>query len=109
MSQFLNAFNIFFNATTLVSAIAVVTASYLYRYVVSISRSNKPVKLGFYHPYCCHGGGGERVLWTIIKCLFTSNTCNKRPFEVVIYTGDAYQSKDDVFLIIQVIMISTID
>jgi len=25
--------------------------------------------VGFFHPYCNAGGGGERVLWVAIRCL----------------------------------------
>ena len=28
-----------------------------------------PVVIGFFHPYCNAGGGGERVLWTAIRAL----------------------------------------
>ena len=32
-------------------------------------RSFKPVVVGFFHPYCNAGGGGERVLWQSISAL----------------------------------------
>jgi alpha-1,2-mannosyltransferase len=32
-----------------------------------------PVIVGFFHPYCNAGGGGERVLWCAIKAL--QNKC----------------------------------
>jgi len=32
-------------------------------------RSLKPVVVGFFHPYCSAGGGGERVLWQSISAL----------------------------------------
>ena len=28
-----------------------------------------PVVVGFFHPYCNAGGGGERVLWVAIRAL----------------------------------------
>ena len=28
-----------------------------------------PVVVGFFHPYCNAGGGGERVLWCAIRAL----------------------------------------
>lgn len=28
-----------------------------------------PIVVGFFHPYCNAGGGGERVLWTAIRAL----------------------------------------
>ena len=31
--------------------------------------SLKPVVVGFFHPYCSAGGGGERVLWQSIRAL----------------------------------------
>ncbi|KAI3381997.1 hypothetical protein SNEBB_008068 [Seison nebaliae] len=34
--------------------------------------SNEPV-YSFFHPYCANGGGGERVLWTIIHSLLRRN------------------------------------
>ena len=42
------------------------------------------VKVGFFHPYCDAGGGGERVLWTGVRAL-------RRRFpaaQLIIYTGD---------------------
>lgn len=29
----------------------------------------EPLVVGFFHPYCNDGGGGERVLWTAIRAL----------------------------------------
>ena len=45
--------------------------------------SVRPVVVGFFHPYCHAGGGGERVLWQAIKALqdrYSFVRC-------VIYTG----------------------
>lgn len=40
--------------------------------------------LGFFHPYCDAGGGGERVLWCAIRAI------QKRfpAVKIIIYTGD---------------------
>ncbi|ORY31017.1 hypothetical protein BCR39DRAFT_527796 [Naematelia encephala] len=48
------------------------------------SMSGKRTVIGFWHPYCNAGGGGERVLWTAIAQL------QKRQSEVIIlvYSGD---------------------
>ena len=45
---------------------------------------DRPVVVGFFHPYCAAGGGGERVLWHSIRAL------QKRYSFVrcVVYTGD---------------------
>ena len=45
--------------------------------------SMKPVMVGFFHPYCNAGGGGERVLWQSISALQKRYTFIK----CVIYTG----------------------
>ncbi|XP_038063094.1 GDP-Man:Man(3)GlcNAc(2)-PP-Dol alpha-1,2-mannosyltransferase-like isoform X2 [Patiria miniata] len=45
----------------------------------------KPVVVGFFHPYCNAGGGGERVLWCAIAALqerYSYVRC-------VVYTGDS--------------------
>ena len=44
----------------------------------------RPVIVGFFHPYCNAGGGGERVLWQSIRALqkrYSFVNC-------VVYTGD---------------------
>ncbi len=30
---------------------------------------NYDVSIGFFHPFCNSGGGGERVLWSAIKII----------------------------------------
>ncbi|KAI8880811.1 glycosyltransferase family 4 protein [Backusella circina FSU 941] len=50
-----------------------------------------PIFLGFFHPYCNAGGGGERVLWTAIRDIqrdFTNVIC-------AVYTGDV-ASKEEI-------------
>ena len=52
----------------------------------------RPFVVGFFHPYCNSGGGGERVLWHAIDAL-------QRRYEfveIVVYTGDRNQSDDDI-------------
>ncbi|KAJ2754477.1 asparagine-linked glycosylation protein [Coemansia pectinata] len=52
--------------------------------------------LGFFHPYPNAGGGGERVLWTMIKAIQ-----DKYPFIVcVIYSGDSL-SRDSLLRNVQ--------
>ncbi|KAI9303767.1 hypothetical protein BJ944DRAFT_231881 [Cunninghamella echinulata] len=51
-----------------------------------------PTFLGFFHPYCDAGGGGERVLWTAIRDVqreFSDILC-------VIYTGDTGVTKEQI-------------
>lgn len=51
-----------------------------------------PVVVGFFHPYCNAGGGGERVLWCGIRSL-------QRRYEFVqcvVYTGDTEASPEQI-------------
>ncbi|KAJ2368237.1 asparagine-linked glycosylation protein [Coemansia sp. Cherry 401B] len=59
--------------------------------------SNHPVYYaGFFHPYPNAGGGGERVLWTMIKAIQ-----DKYPFVVcVVYSGDRI-ARDDLVRSVQ--------
>lgn len=48
--------------------------------------------VGFFHPFCNSGGGGERVLWSAIKALqdrYPDCTC-------LIYTGDCEATPEDI-------------
>lgn len=47
-------------------------------------RRARPFSIGFFHPYCNAGGGGERVLWCAIKAIQTTYPHVK----CVVYTGD---------------------
>ncbi|KAI6781744.1 GDP-Man:Man(3)GlcNAc(2)-PP-Dol alpha-1 [Emericellopsis cladophorae] len=48
--------------------------------------------VGFFHPFCNAGGGGERVLWAAIRA-----TQNKWPkAKCVVYTGDHEVTKDQI-------------
>ncbi|KAF9810310.1 hypothetical protein IEO21_06998 [Rhodonia placenta] len=48
--------------------------------------------IGFFHPYCNAGGGGERVLWTAIAMLqrFEPEVVN------IVYTGDIDVTKEQI-------------
>jgi alpha-1,2-mannosyltransferase len=52
----------------------------------------RPIVVGFFHPYCNAGGGGERVLWTTIRSIqekYQNVVC-------VVYTGDTDVTKDEI-------------
>ncbi|XP_013408388.1 GDP-Man:Man(3)GlcNAc(2)-PP-Dol alpha-1,2-mannosyltransferase [Lingula anatina] len=50
------------------------------------------VVVGFFHPYCNAGGGGERVLWCAIKALQ-----KKYPaVQCVVYTGDQDATGEEI-------------
>ena len=50
-----------------------------------------PVIVGFFHPYCNSGGGGERVLWCALRALEAMHEAagaGAQPLRAVVYTGD---------------------
>ncbi|CEP17391.1 hypothetical protein [Parasitella parasitica] len=52
----------------------------------------QPLFLGFFHPYCNAGGGGERVLWTALRDVqrdFSNAIC-------IVYTGDVEATKEQI-------------
>ena len=51
---------------------------------------NAPLVVGFFHPYCASGGGGERVLWKTIEVLAAA-AAEERPLRIVIYTIDEFR------------------
>lgn len=54
--------------------------------------------VGFFHPFCNAGGGGERVLWAAIRA-----TQLRWPEAVcVVYTGDHDVNKDQIIKRVQV-------
>jgi alpha-1,2-mannosyltransferase len=57
--------------------------------------------IGFFHPFCNAGGGGERVLWAAIRA-----TQLKWPGAVcVVYTGDHDASKEQIIKRVQVYLL----
>ena len=52
--------------------------------------------IGFFHPYCNSGGGGERVLWCALRALVPIHQ-NVTPLSVIIYTGDTDVKAEDFF------------
>ncbi|ESP04419.1 hypothetical protein LOTGIDRAFT_198678 [Lottia gigantea] len=50
------------------------------------------VTVGFFHPYCNAGGGGERVLWTAIKALMTKHA----NIRCIVYTGDIDATPEEI-------------
>lgn len=44
--------------------------------------------VGFFHPFCAGGGGGERVLWRAVHALSHLSEDRHESLHVLIYTGD---------------------
>ncbi|KAF9262849.1 glycosyltransferase family 4 protein [Marasmius fiardii PR-910] len=58
---------------------------------LGISTTDKRL-VGFFHPYCNAGGGGERVLWTAIASIQR----NEPDVVSVVYSGDIDATKEDI-------------
>jgi len=56
-------------------------------------RGSKKLVLGIFHPYCNDGGGGERVLWCLIKAVHNLQSKGSQ-LELVVYTGDRVPASD---------------
>ncbi|KAH7099632.1 mannosyltransferase [Auriculariales sp. MPI-PUGE-AT-0066] len=48
--------------------------------------------VGFFHPYCNAGGGGELVLWTAIQHI----QATEQDVVCIVYTGDLDAAKDEI-------------
>lgn len=59
--------------------------------------------VGFFHPFCNAGGGGERVLWAAIRA--TQKRWPKA--KIVVYTGDHDVSKDQMLNRVKVCLLDT--
>ena len=52
--------------------------------------------VGFFHPFCAGGGGGERVLWRAVRNLAQLSKDLGLPLHVLIYTGDVALSPEEI-------------
>ena len=59
---------------------------------VSLPRGAAATAVGFFHPYCNAGGGGERVLWCAINALHARHAA----LHCVVYTGDVDAAPEDI-------------
>ncbi|GAA5825292.1 hypothetical protein JCM11251_006924 [Rhodosporidiobolus azoricus] len=59
---------------------------------LQIQDSRRKRIIGFFHPYCNAGGGGERVLWTALACMQRE----EKDAVFVVYTGDVGEGKGRV-------------
>lgn len=76
----------------LVSTVIKKVSKRKYAEFVNTNQSDRPYfTVGFMHPFCNSGGGGERVLWSALKALqdnYPNCIC-------VIYTGDKVSSPNE--------------
>ena len=66
--------------------VAIALALAALRLRVSRARRGSHRTLGFLHPYCNDGGGGERVLWVALRDLVSRQAADG--WRIVVYTGD---------------------
>lgn len=52
--------------------------------------------VGFFHPFCAGGGGGERVLWRAVRTLSHLPKDLETPLHVLIYTGDIKLKPEEI-------------
>ncbi len=75
---------------TFVFAVALLIARRNYRKLKH--KNGKQINVGFFHPYCNAGGGGERVLWCAIQALQSEYSSIK----IYVYTGDTNASPQEI-------------
>ncbi|VEL11956.1 unnamed protein product [Protopolystoma xenopodis] len=74
----------FILATIPILAIHNLYKNYARKRILGLLKKSPTSKIvAFFHPYCDSGGGGERVLWTAIRCML-----KKSDIAIVILTGD---------------------
>ncbi|KAF8547294.1 glycosyltransferase family 4 protein [Imleria badia] len=59
---------------------------------VSVTKVTNYKFVGLFHPYCNAGGGGERVLWTVVSHIQREH----KDIICVVYSGDVDASKQDI-------------
>lgn len=64
--------------------------------LLSCARPSVRTTVGFFHPYCAAGGGGERVLWCAVAALARAARLAGAQIDVVVFTGDAASARDIV-------------
>ncbi|GAB0099499.1 GDP-Man:Man(3)GlcNAc(2)-PP-Dol alpha-1,2-mannosyltransferase [Sergentomyia squamirostris] len=85
-------------ALVVFSLFAAIFGIFLVRSILHSERSRRAkeesdvVYVGFFHPYCNAGGGGERVLWCAVRCLLKKYSNVK----IVVYTGDVGVTPRDI-------------
>jgi len=57
---------------------------------VKAAQDGSEVTVGFFHPYCNAGGGGERVLWCAVRAVQVRYPAAK----ILVYTGDTDAAPD---------------
>lgn len=64
----------------------------IYKIILKKSLNSDEISIGFFHPFCNSGGGGERVLWSAIKAIHD----NYENIVCVIYSGDTDVTLEEI-------------
>ena len=80
-------------ACTAVTGLVLLLAFIIVRVMASrvkAGQDKSEVSVGFFHPYCNDGGGGERVLWCAVRAVQVRYPAAR----ILIYTGDTEAAPD---------------
>jgi len=80
-------------ACVTLTGLVLVLAFFLLRVLagrVKAGQEESDVSVGFFHPYCNAGGGGERVLWCAVRAVQVRYPAVK----ILVYTGDTDAAPD---------------
>lgn len=80
-------------ACTMVTGLVILLAFFLIRMMASrvkAGQDGSEVSVGFFHPYCNAGGGGERVLWCAVRAVQVRYPAAR----ILVYTGDTDAAPD---------------
>lgn len=78
--------------TSLAVLFFIIYSYFKYRFLRKNEASNSSRIIGFFHPYCDAGGGGERVLWCGIRAIQKKYPAEK----IIIFTGDVDSAPDQI-------------
>lgn len=85
-------FNLFMIIILLIITFGFILHWWIKYFVKKKERSFDKISVGFFHPYCNAGGGGERVLWIAIKAIQ-----EKYPqVNCYVYTGDIEVTEQEI-------------
>lgn len=76
-----------FQYIVLVASLCGLALRLVFQKIKSKQKKSFRRELGFFHPYCNSGGGGERVLWVLIQALLKC-TALSETIDIIVYTGD---------------------
>ncbi|KAF1760466.1 hypothetical protein GCK72_008715 [Caenorhabditis remanei] len=80
--------------TTILYLIPLTVALLVIPFKLISDTRRKSKTIGFFHPYCNAGGGGERVLWAAIRTMQKKYPTHK----YYVYSGDTDATKEQILL-----------